>query len=511
MGYSTITHALISYVESHLDDFDMKEMSDRFGFSESYLRELFLKYVKAPVMQYYRRRRIMASAFELLHSDKRIIDIALENGFSNHESYTRAFSRVFHMSPSQFRSRRPVIGGKQLDAGVFGLDCLDHKETGIVSKRKCDMGTVGWRRNRASRRNEQIMQKNEESTILYGIRQIKHGAYGSNTMFPIVIKAVSEYLGEDVSYAYIMAATGAAFRLVWNREAWDLSNIDIYHTLRESNTIYQYGAKALGREFSFLGRDEDTPKEAFVSFIKSNLAKGYPVIALGIIGPPEPCIVAGYQSEGDIVMGWNFFQNDPEFSEGIQIMDNGYFRCESWWENTDTQAVMCIGDSVTSAVYSDREIVKMAADIMQARDEYSYAKGVRAYEAWKEMLLEEKWFESTAFDHLFSKFLVQNDAMICLSDGRNWGAKYFEELSEKCGKAEKAICQDIAKHFRQVSGIAKEMMSLIGNRSNMEEKLQNFGSRLIREKLGRLIDAAKAEDEMALKGMEELSKSVAAR
>ena len=509
MGYSTITHALISYVESHLDSFDMKEMSERFGFSESYLRELFLKNVKVPVMQYYRRRKIMASAFELLHSDKKIIDIALENGFSNHESYTRAFRRVFYMSPSQFRSRRPAVGGKQLEAGVFGLDCLDRKETGTVPERKCDVGTVGRRRN-WDRRNGQIMQQNGDSTVLYGIRKIKHGAYGSNTMFPIVIKAVSEYLGEDVSYAYIMAATGAAFRLVWNREDWDLSNIDIYHTLRESNTIYQYGAKALGREFSFQGRDEDTPKEAFTSFIKSNLAKGYPVIALGIIGPPEPCIIAGYQAEGDIVMGWNFFQDDPEFSERIQIMDNGYFRCGNWWENTDTQAVMCIGDPVASAVCSDSEIVKMAADIMQARDEYSYAKGIRAYEAWKEMLLEEKWFESTAFDNLFFKFLVQNDAMICLSDGRDWGAKYFEELSEKCGEAEKAICQDIAKHFRQVSGIAKEMLSLIGNRSNMEEKIQKFGSRSIREKLGRLIDAAQAEDGMALKGMEELLRAMAA-
>ena len=48
-------------------------------------------------------------------------------------------------------------------------------------------------------------------------------------MYPICVKAVSEYLGDDVSYAYIMAATGAAFRLVWNREMWDLSNVDIYH------------------------------------------------------------------------------------------------------------------------------------------------------------------------------------------------------------------------------------------------------------------------------------------
>ena len=486
MSYSTTAHALTSYVECHLNNFDLREMSNSFGFSEIYLRELFLKNVKVPVMQYYRRRKIMVSAFELLYSDKKIIDIAMENGFSNHESYTRAFRKIFGISPSQFRLKRPAIGGKQLEAGVFGLDCLVGKE---------------------KRSDGLMLQKNEESTILYGIRKIEHGSYGSNTMFPICIKAVSEYLGDDVSYTYIMAVTGAAFRFVWNREMWDLSNIDIYHTLRETNEIYQYGAKALGREFSFLGRNEDTPKEEFIGFIKSNIAKGYPVIALGIIGPPEPCIVAGYEAEGDIIMGWNFFQDDPEFSDTVQVMDNGYFRCDRWWENTDTQAVMCIG-AVTSASYSDKEIVKMAEDIMRAREEECYAKGISAYAAWRDMLLDEKWFDSTAFDHLFSKLLVQNDAMVCLSDGRYWGAKYFEELSEKYGETGKEICRTIAKHFHRVSSIAKEMMSLIGDWSDTESMMQNLGNRAIREKIARLIDEAEAEDGMALQKIEELCKKL---
>ncbi len=322
MSYSPLAQAMINYVECHLESFDMTQMSETFGFSESYLRELFSKHVNMPIMQYYRKRRITVSAFEILHSGKKIVDIAFETGFSSHESYTRAFRKVFGMSPNRYRTDRPPIGRKQLNAGVFGLERLTEKE----KRSDVFMGT-----------------EKQDSTILYGIRKIEHGAYGSGTMFPICIKAVSEYLGDDVSYASIMAATGAAFRLVWNQADWDLSNIDIYHTLKESNDIYGYGAKALGRAFSFLGRDENTPKEAFTDFIKSNLAKGNPVIALGIIGPPEPCIVAGYDAEDDAVMGWNFFQNDLQFASVATTMDNGYFRCSAWWENTDTQAVMCMG------------------------------------------------------------------------------------------------------------------------------------------------------------------------
>jgi len=484
MGYSTMAHAMIAYVEGNLGNLDMKKMSERFGYSESYLRELFLKNIGMPIMQYYKRRRIIVSALELLHSDKKIVDIALESGFSNHESYTRSFRKVFNVTPFQFRIDRPLIGRGQLDIGVFGLEYPTDKE---------------------KRSDGLMMKQNEKSTMLYDIRKIEQGAYGSNTMFPICVKAVSEYLGDDVSYAYIMAATGAVFRLVWNQEKWDLSNIDIYHALRESNDIYQCGARALGREFSFLGRNEETTKEEFAVYIKSTIAKGYPVIALGIIGPPEPCIVAGFEADGDVVMGWNFFQNDSEFSSGVSTMDNGYFRCSTWWENTDTQAVMCIGP-VTGTSCGDREIVKMAMDIMQEREENAYAKGIRAYDAWKNMLLDEKWFKNdAAFDHLFSKMLVQNDAVICLSDGRKWAAKYFEELSAKYGESEKTLCLDIADHFNKVSNIAGEMKSLIGDWNDTEKMVQNFANRLNREKLGKMIDSAKLEDKMAFELMKKLN------
>ncbi|MDE6915183.1 MAG: hypothetical protein K2P39_00070, partial [Lachnospiraceae bacterium] len=315
----------------------------------------------------------------------------------------------------------------------------------------------------------------------------------------------SEYLGDDVSYAYIMAATGAAFRLTWDRETWNLCNVDIYHTLRESNDIYQYGARALGRAFAFLGRSENTTKEEFTAFMKAAIAKGYPVIALGIIGPPEPCVVAGYEDEGDVVMGWNFFQNDAEFAKSVRTADNGYFLCNTWWENTDTQALMYFG-AVTGETASSRDIVKMAADIMEPRDEGAYAKGIRAYDAWKEMLLDEKWFENNAgFDDLFAKFIVQNDAMDSLHDGRRWGAAFFEQMMETCGEAERQLCAGIAKSFHKVSRAAEEMMAQAGDWSDVEQMLKRFASRAVREQLAELIDAAKAEDEKALAQIRQLA------
>lgn len=483
MSYSTITRAMVSYVESHAADaqLDLKLMGQRFGFTENYIRELFAGQAGVSIMQYYKRRRIILSASQLLHTDKRILDIALEWGFGSHEAYTRAFAKVLGMTPSAFRSARPVLGKSQLGPGVYGLELLAEKE------KRSDISDM--------------KQDKQESIVLYDIQQVKYGSYGSAAPFPICIKAVSEYLGDDVSYPYIMAATGAAFRLVWNTACWDLSNVDIYHTFTESNDVYRLGARALGREFSFLGREDNTAKEEFQAFIKEHLAEGYPCIALGIIGPPEPCIVAGYEDGGEKLLGWNFFQEDPEYAGGVTTAENGYFVSKGWWENTDTQAVMCIGP-IHAEGPAPREILKQAVRALEGRMDHSYAKGVRAYEAWRDMLLDESHFASTVYDNLFSKLLVQNDAVGCLADGRNQGANYLLELARQKGENRDKL-ELAAGHFRKVSAYAEEMQGLLGDWSDMDAMLRHLADRKVREQLAQLILYAKAEDEAALQCLRE--------
>lgn len=484
MSYSTITRAMVSYVESHVSDphLDLKRMGQKFGFSENYIRELFASQVGVSVMHFYKRRRIILSAAQLLRTDRRILDIAVDWGFSSHEAYTRAFIKVMGMSPSAFRHTRPILGKMHMGPGVYGLELLQEKE------KRSNM--------------DNMRQDKQDSIVLYDIGQVKYGSYGSAAPFPICIKAVSEYLGDDVSYPYIMAATGAAFRLVWNTECWDLSNVDIYHAFTESNQVYGLGARALGREFSFLGREESTTKEEFLAYIKEHLAEGYPCIALGIIGPPEPCIVAGYDEDGDRLLGWNFFQDDPEHAGGVSTAENGYFISKNWWENTDTQAVMCLGP-INGEGVSSQEILKQAVKVLEGRKEHSYAKGILAYDAWREMLLTESYFTSEVYDSLFSKLLVQNDATQCLMDGREQGARYLLELAAQQAGEDNARLEQAARHFRNVSAAAQEMSGLIGDWSDVDAMLRRLADRKVREQLVQLILKAKAQDQAALSCLKE--------
>lgn len=239
-----------------------------------------------------------------------------------------------------------------------------------------------------------------------------------------------------------------------------------------------------------------------MDFIRKHLAEGYPCIALGIIGPPEPCIVAGYGDDGESLLGWNFFQEDPEYAGDVTTAENGYFVSRNWWENTDTQAVMCIGP-VNAGEASPQEILRQAVSALEGRIEHSYAKGILAYDAWREMLLEDSHFASTAYDSLFSKLLVHNDAVQCLMDGRNQGAGYLRELVAAQKKEDNTKLEQAARHFQKVSAYAEEMSSLIGDWSDMDAMLQHLADRKVREELAKLILYAKAEDEAALQCLKE--------
>lgn len=199
MSYSSQTHAIICYVESHIkaEKLDYEELEQQIGFSLAHIRDLFQQNTGCSLVKYVRIRKIYNSAFELLHTKQSIMEIALQYGFSNHESYTRAFKKIVGITPSEFRKIRLRVGKDELASGVYGIGLLDKKSKGAMIVNK-----------------EQL--KNNDSTILYGVPRVGWGTYGGGTPFPICLKACADYLGEDVGYAYLMAATGAAFRLTWN-------------------------------------------------------------------------------------------------------------------------------------------------------------------------------------------------------------------------------------------------------------------------------------------------------
>ena len=96
--------AALEYIERNLTaDFSQEDCAKTACCSLSGLQKLFRSVFRRSVGDYVTRRRLTAAARELQQSERTALDISLEYGWGSAEAFTRAFSRVWGVTPSEYR------------------------------------------------------------------------------------------------------------------------------------------------------------------------------------------------------------------------------------------------------------------------------------------------------------------------------------------------------------------------------------------------------------------------
>ena len=80
-------------------------LSERFGYSVSYLSHIFKRTEGVSVMSYLHGCRISAAKLMLKQGEKSIGETASECGFSDHSDFSRAFRSAVGCTPKEFRER----------------------------------------------------------------------------------------------------------------------------------------------------------------------------------------------------------------------------------------------------------------------------------------------------------------------------------------------------------------------------------------------------------------------
>lgn len=95
---------LLVHIQAHLEeDLGLAALGRKAGLSPFHLQRRFKAVLGETPKAYTTRLRLERGAFRLLLHDSTVLDIALECGFQNHETFLRAFRRRFGRVPSDYR------------------------------------------------------------------------------------------------------------------------------------------------------------------------------------------------------------------------------------------------------------------------------------------------------------------------------------------------------------------------------------------------------------------------
>lgn len=123
MDYRQALERAVIYIEDHLgDDIRVEAVARAAGYSYYHLNRQFTAVLGESVGGYIKKRRLADGAKQLLYTDRKIIDIAMEHGFDSPEAFSRAFKAVYRVSPYTYRRNRldTFIGAKErLDRGLM--------------------------------------------------------------------------------------------------------------------------------------------------------------------------------------------------------------------------------------------------------------------------------------------------------------------------------------------------------------------------------------------------------
>ena len=119
MEYQQAIGKAIVFIENHLNEpIKASDVASVVPYSYCHFHRYFSAVMGESIGSYIRSRRLTQAAWELVHTESRVLDIGLSVYFESAESFTRAFKSRYGMTPTAYRkngvdtlicSRKPIL------------------------------------------------------------------------------------------------------------------------------------------------------------------------------------------------------------------------------------------------------------------------------------------------------------------------------------------------------------------------------------------------------------------
>ena len=119
-------------IKNHNDEaLTLRSVSRRLGYSEFYTTRKFKEISGMQFRDYLRNRKLAFALKEVRDSDKSLLDVAFNYGFSSHEAFTRAFKGIYGVTPSEYR-KNPAPVALRTKLTLFDRYFLGIGEIGMM-------------------------------------------------------------------------------------------------------------------------------------------------------------------------------------------------------------------------------------------------------------------------------------------------------------------------------------------------------------------------------------------
>ncbi len=101
---------VIVYLEDHLlDTVNLDEMADYIGVTAYHLNQTFTMICGMNTTEYVHRRRLSEAAIDLIHGERRLLDVASDYGYKDAHSFSADFSDYHGISPVLARTSKDSL------------------------------------------------------------------------------------------------------------------------------------------------------------------------------------------------------------------------------------------------------------------------------------------------------------------------------------------------------------------------------------------------------------------
>ena len=324
-------------------------------------------------------------------------------------------------------------------------------------------------RRKEAKMPEARADEHPKRLVLDGVPKVRYLKDGL-CPFALCLKACTDYLRGEYSYGYILAASGACFRMSWNFTEWDEGNMDLGRLGPEP---FRHGLRAVGLKHRFLlkeswwpaatGTDIETlpdgerAKSAFRRNIVQSIRSGKPVLAFGVVGPPEVSIVTGYDEGGDVLIGWSCFQGELPKD---QLEPNGAFRQRDWFAKTRGLILVEPVLDEPDVERTRRAGLEWAYRVMTLPKTKTHVFGLDAYKGWAEAMLKDTAFPDDDEKELQKRRCTVWDGMIMLAERGN-AADFLDEAAQHMPNAAEHL-REAARLLRQEGECCARMQKPLG-------------------------------------------------